>query len=289
MRLRRSAVAAAILLALVLAAAVWSRANPAARTLFDQGSEFGRVRVIETRGGLRELRTGDDAGLQTVLHPERPRRLESAYTRVGMIGLALVPPDARVLFVGLGGGAMPTFARLVAPELTIDVVEIDPLIVDVAQRFFNVRPDDRLRLHVGDGRAFIEAAPPGAYDLIVLDAFSDDAIPRALATREFLQAVDAALKADGVVVSNLWTANDDYASMVATYAAVFQRVHLVRVPARRQNILVAGPAVAGADRDAFVAAAAALQARADLGFDLRGLVATGYTREIGGAPVLHDR
>lgn len=275
-------------LVLLVVAALRYLATPGGRTIYEADSGFGRVRVTETRAGLRALYTGDGRGRQTALYPDRPLHLESAYTRVGMIGLALVPPDARILFVGLGGGAMPTYTRHVLPDAEIDVVEIDPVIVDVARRFFAFRPDERLRVHTGDGRAFIEATAPGTYDLIVLDAFSDDAIPRALATREFLDAVRAALNDAGVVVSNLWTANADYGSMVATYDVVFGDVHLLRVPRRRQIILVAGPRVDGAERDDFISAATALQSRADLGFDLRGLVTSGYSRAEGVGPVLVD-
>src|SRR5690606_39338346 len=86
------------------------------------------------------------------------------------IGLALVAPDARILYVGLGGGAMPMHAHDVLPRAAIDVVEIDPLIVDVAQAWFGFRPDSLLRVRTRDGRAFIEAAPPQSWDMDALAA-----------------------------------------------------------------------------------------------------------------------
>jgi spermidine synthase len=267
--------------ALVVGLGLWAAWHAIGRrgdVVFEGASEFGRVRVTERSDGLRALYTGEGRGRQTALYPDRPLHLESAYTRVGMVGLALVPADARILFVGLGGGAMPTYTHHVLPSARIDAVEIDPLIVEVAQQWFGFRPDDRMRVHTGDGRAFIEAADSGAYDLVVLDAFSDDAIPRALATRQFLVAVRRALAPGGVVISNLWTANADYAAMVATYDEVFGDVHIVRVPQHRQNILVAGPGADGLDRDALVQAVARLQQRAALGFDLRALVESGWER-----------
>jgi spermidine synthase len=279
----------AIPVVLLLAVVIWLAVGDRERPIHEADSPFGRIRVTERSDGLRALYTGAGRGRQTALYPDRPRYLESAYTRVGMIGLALVPSDARILFVGLGGGAMPTYTHHVMPAATIDVVEIDPLIVDVAQRFFGFVPDDRMRVHTGDGRVFIEAAVPASYDLIVLDAFSDDEIPFALATRQFLVAVRTALTPRGVVVSNLWTASPDYPAMLATYGAVFERVHLVRVPQRRQTILIAGPRVADADVGTIADAAQALQQRVDLGFDLRALVLNGYERPPAvTAPVLED-
>jgi spermidine synthase len=205
------------------------------------------------------------------------------------VGLALVPADGRILFVGLGGGAMPMYARQVMPAAHIDVVEIDPVIVDVAQRWFGFVPDDRMIVHTGDGRAFIESAAPGTYDLIVLDAFSDDEVPYSLTTRQFLDAVRTGLATNGVVVSNLWTAQRSYEAMLATYAAVFDQVHLVRVPQRTQRILVAGPATRPLDRPAVVRAVQALTERVELGFDLTRLVEDGYERPPRvDAPVLED-
>jgi spermidine synthase len=260
-----------------------------ARVLFDAPSPYGRVRVVEQPSGLRQLRTGEAGVLQTALHPDRPLHLESAYTRVGVIGLALVGDRARILFVGLGGGAMPTFARHVLPNARIDVAEIDPLIVDVAQRFFCFRPDERMGVHTGDGRAFLESVPAGAYDLIVLDAFSAAEVPFALTTYEFLMTVQSRLAPGGVVVSNLWSAAPGYRSMVATYDTVFADVTLLRVPWRQQRILVAGGTAPMHDRASLSRAAAALQAREQFEFDLVELVQRGYDGAPAvAAPVLHD-
>ncbi|MGH7463520.1 MAG: hypothetical protein ACREK1_00005, partial [Longimicrobiales bacterium] len=71
------------------------------RTIFESDSEFGRVRVTERSDGLRSLYTGEGRARQSAIYPGRPMHLEHASTRVGMIGLALIPPDGRILFVGL--------------------------------------------------------------------------------------------------------------------------------------------------------------------------------------------
>jgi spermidine synthase len=265
---------------------------PHQRVLFDATGDFGRVRVVEARDGLRRLYMGEGRAVQTALYPGRPLHLESPYARVAMIGLALAPADGRILFVGLGGGAMPMYARQVLPAARLDAVEIDSLIVDVAVRWFGFQPDAQLVVHVGDGRAFIERAPAANWDVVVLDAFSDDEVPYALTTYEFLAAVRVSLAPGGVVVSNLWTRNRLYGSMVATYQAVFDEVHLLRVPQRAQRILVAGDGTRRLDRAALVQAARALEDRTELGFDLAGLVSAGYeatTASSAAAPVLRDR
>ncbi|HEX2167392.1 MAG TPA: fused MFS/spermidine synthase, partial [Longimicrobiales bacterium] len=279
-----------LVVAALIAAIGWWITTHRTRVVFESDSDFARVQVLERNDGLRMLVTGEGRARQSAIYPGRPMHLELAYSRVGMIGLALVPPDARILFVGLGGGAMPMYARQVMPQARIDVVEIDPVIVEVAQEWFGFTPDSAMIVHTGDGRAFIEQAPPATYDLIVLDAFSDDEVPYSLTTREFLRAVERALTEEGVVVSNLWTRSPAYPSMLATYVAVFDEVHLMEVPQRSQRILVGGSGARPLDQAALVSAARELAERVDLGFDLPELVEEGYEPvPVVEAPVLEDR
>jgi spermidine synthase len=270
---------------LVAYAVLWPRPH----VVFEGESSFGRVRVEERSDGLRALYTGDGSARQSALYPGRPGHLELAYTRVAMMGLAFSPPEGRLLFVGLGGGSMPMYARHVMPDVGIDVVEIDPLIVDVARQYFGFREDARLTAHAADGRAFIEEAAPASYDVVFLDAFSADGIPFALTTSEFLTAVRASLAPGGVVVSNVWSSNRLYDSMLATYIAVFQDVQLIGVGGRSQKIVVAGDVSRRLDRGVLVDAVRGLSQRVDLGFDMYRLVMDGYEEVPAiASPVLRD-
>lgn len=256
--------------------------------LFEGDGAFGEVQVVEQSSGLRALYFGGGRNRQSALYPDRPLHLELAYSRVAMVGAALVPPAGRILFVGLGGGAMPTYVRQVLPAADIDVVEIDPLVVEVAQEYFGFTPGPGLRVHVADGRVFVEGAPPGTWDLIVLDAFSESGIPRALATRQFLETVRSRLTPGGVVVSNVPTSHSLSPSMFATYEAVFPEVRRIEVRRHRQQIVVAS-ADRELDRDTLVAAARAFASDRDLGFDLPELIEQGVLPPIqDGGQVLED-
>lgn len=262
---------------------------PGATPLFEGESEFGRVRVVERSDGVRELYAGEGRVRQSAILPGRPMHLELPYTRVASVGLALVPPTGRILYVGLGGGAMPMHAREVFPGARIEVVEIDPLVVEVAQRYFGFRPDEALSVHTADGRDFIEGAAPGSWDLVVLDAYNDDSVPRALVTRTFLEAVRRALSSTGVVVANLPSSHAVSPSMLATYGAVFPTLHRLSVPGRNQWIVVALPEGRILDRGGLGQAARVLAARRLLGFDLPRLVEGGYIdAPLPDAPVLED-
>ena len=111
------------------------------------------------------------------------------------------------------------------PALEIDVVEIDPEIPLIAKRFFGFREDDKLRVHIADGRMFIKKQlrcnPVLKYDLIILDAFNSDYIPFHLMTKEFLEEVKGVLADDGVVIANVFYSNRLFDAELKTFLAVF--------------------------------------------------------------------
>lgn len=56
-----------------------------------------------------------------------------------------------VFLVGLGGGGLPQFLRDFVPNVTVEVAELDPVVMQVAKECFGFRPDDRLTVTIGDG------------------------------------------------------------------------------------------------------------------------------------------
>jgi spermidine synthase len=252
-------------------------------------SPFGHIFITEDDRGVRSLYFDEGTSRQGAVIPGRSTHLVLPYTRVATVGLAVAPRLERVLFVGLGVGAMPMYARALFPNAQIDVVEIDSVVLDLAQSFFGFAPDGRMSVHVADGRAFVEGGEGISYDLIVLDAYSDEGIPRHLTTREFLTSVRSLLTLGGVVVSNLWRSSDLYDSMVATFADVFGEVSLLRVEGGAGQILVASADQRPMERAILIDAARRLTERADLGFDLAQLIERGYEKPTHReAPVLRD-
>src|SRR5690606_10962067 len=127
------------------------------------------------------------------------------------------------------------------------------------QAYFGYRTGPRQRVHIADGRAYIEQAHREGrqYDMVMLDAFDVDYIPRHLMTLEFLRHVRAILAPGGIVVANTFTNSRLYASESATYAAVFGPFFNLR---EGNRVIVAGrDALPGLDRIA--AQAKALQGR----------------------------
>jgi spermidine synthase len=211
--------------------------------IYEKASPYNTIIVTEDHRGLRTLLFERGGGRQSVVKPGDPDHLELPYARVALAGLALCEEPRRILVVGLGGGSLPMFLRAHYPAATIDVAEIDPDVVAVAKKFFGFVEDERMRAHVGDGRQFIEKAPPEDYDIIFLDAFGAHDVPKHLTTREFLQITRRALRPDGVVVSNVWrpASNPLYDAMARTYQEAFEELLILNVPGDVNNIFLALP------------------------------------------------
>jgi spermidine synthase len=158
---------------------------------------------------------------------ENPDKLIFEYTRVAFVSLAFLDRDPEdVLFVGLGGGAMPKYFSRYYPNANIDIVEIDPEMIKISRKYFNFQESSNAKVHTVDGRVFIKRSRK-KYDMIFLDAYQGNHIPFHLTTVEFLKEVKKKLKDGGVVVSNIMSEfrNKFFYAMLRTYTEVFPHVY----------------------------------------------------------------
>ena len=128
----------------------------------------------------------------------------SYYSPRGPLGWAVAqaPPGAVIGVVGLGAGSL---AALAQPGQTLTFFEIDPLVVEMATRDFTYLANSRARVSVeiGDGRQLIASRPDNQFDVLILDAFSGDAVPTHLLTTEALSLCLNKLKTDGLLVVHI--------------------------------------------------------------------------------------
>jgi predicted membrane-bound spermidine synthase len=117
---------------------------------------------------------------------------------------AYAPKTEDVLCIGMGVGIVPmSFARA---GVKVDVVEINPDVVPLAERFFNF-DSTKLKLHIQDGRYFVNRTQK-KYDALILDAFLGDSCPSHLMTREAFASMRNVLTPDGVLVINTFADPD---------------------------------------------------------------------------------
>ena len=181
-------------------------------------SFFGVLRVTRDRSltGYTELRHGTTLHGRQSLDPERRQEPLAYYHRGSPIALVMAEldrrsPSLRMAVIGLGTGTMAAFAR---PGDVMTFYEIDPLVRDIASNrfYFSFVPDAIqrgavVRIEMGDARirmAQVRKERPGErYDLIVVDAFSSDAIPVHLLTREAFRLYFEMLNLNGLLALHL--------------------------------------------------------------------------------------
>jgi spermidine synthase len=175
-----------------------------------------------------------------VLLKSDPLAVPLSYVRRALAGLAFTEGRSRVLVVGLGGGSFPVLLHHLLPRVVVEVVELNPVVVDVARRFFDVTEDSRLRIVVEDGARFMERAGP-RYDLIFLDAFSDSGAPDHLKDSRFFEDVRRGLAPGGVAVRNLaFEEPAAVASRIETFAQAFEDCAVLRGTAESNNLILVG-------------------------------------------------
>ncbi|MGH7181119.1 MAG: spermidine synthase, partial [Nitrospiraceae bacterium] len=124
------------------------------------------------------------------------------YSQLMVASLALVPEPKRGLILGHGGGSLAKWLAARWPELELDVVEIDPAVVRMAEEYFSYRPPPQHHVHVRDARVFLNSTER-TYDLIWVDAFTRHMIPFHLTTVEFFAELRAHLAPNGILALNL--------------------------------------------------------------------------------------
>jgi len=261
----------------------------------------GGTVVYETQTAYQQLQVVDqgtertlylDGARHSAMDLTEPTRYVFEYTRYFHLPMLLQDDVDRVLFVGGGGFSGPKRFLEEYPNVTVDVVEIDPEVVRVAREYFRVPETDRLNVHVGDGRTYLRETDH-TYDLIVLDAYRSDRVPQHLTTVEFMELAKSRLDSDGAVLANVISAREGadsvfYRAQYRTMDRVFPRVY--SFPTSESGALQNIELLATNDPELYTQAEFRARNRnRDVGLDLADAISH-YRRNVsvGDAPILRD-
>ncbi len=297
----RPALAIAVLL-LVLLAPVQSQGAPIAlptqRVIYEKDSAYHQISILED-GFNRYLRF--NRSFQGGMVLRNPFESPFLYTSYAHLAHVFHPSIRRVLLIGLGSGTIPKRFTRDYPDLTMDTVELDPAVVDVAKRFFEVKEDARQRIVVSDGRVYLRRTD-AKYDVIILDAYFAEGIPFHLATKEFLELARDHLNPSGIIVSNIIGAMAGansrlYRALHKTYGAVFPGLYpfptafsIGHDPAETRTIILIATGKPGMRAEEIQAAAKRLRAehKVTLPLDKYALDFYGRPIPIDDVPLLTD-
>jgi spermidine synthase len=193
----------------LLGAFVLIRVAPAPATneygetvLFQEDTQYHRITVTEDETA-RHLRF--DRSHQSAIDLDDEYASHIRYPDYFHLSLAVRPEAERTLVLGLGGGAVTKRMWRDYPEMHIDSVEIDPVVVDVARRYFALPEDERIRVFTEDARRYVQRSEL-TYDIVIVDAYYSDSLPFHLATREFLLETKARMDDEAVLAYNVISA-----------------------------------------------------------------------------------
>jgi hypothetical protein len=214
--------------ALLLAGLFYTGAH--GRPLYTERTFFGVLRVtIDPSGRFRQLVHGNTVHGRQRIDEEGPPVPRSYYHRDGPIGRLFRTlgrtqtrfAEAKIGVVGLGIGSLAAYAE---PGQQWSFYEIDPAVYRLASNpaYFNFLQSCRARkldIVLGDARLRLEDAPAGQYDLLILDAFSSDAVPVHLLTREAMTLYRNKLAPDGLLAFHISNRYLDLKPVLANLAA----------------------------------------------------------------------
>jgi spermidine synthase len=161
---------------------------------------------------------------------QNPLNLLAPYTRGLILSLLWVSEPQNVYVIGFGGGRLPMLLHHYFPKATIDSTDIEPVVAEIANKFFGIEFDSRMRLFIQDGRTYIEHLNNDTtYDTILLDGFRGVGYgPYSLSTIEFYESCKAHLGKNGVVLANFLSGDQLYNDKLFTFSKAFDNVYFFK-------------------------------------------------------------
>lgn len=186
---------------------------------------YGVLRVLEYNPLMPEIHvkrmnSGDITHGEQYVHPQLAKAPTAYYVEPSGVGRALhaVPPgNRRIGVVGLGIGTLAAYARV---GDTFRFYEINPASKRFAEKHFTylLRAPGKVEVVLGDARMSLEREAPQNYDVLVLDAFSGDAVPVHLLTREALALYLRHIKTNGTIAVHVTNRHLDLVQVVENLA-----------------------------------------------------------------------
>ena len=201
------------------------------------------IQVID-KTNVRHLRFGNSIR-QSSINKEKPFKLQTKYTR----DMAKVFDHYRdipetILVLGLGAGTIPTYLYHKFPKTKIYVIEILPELKEIASNYFSMPRNERLEVIIGDAYDYINVGVRRTalketqikFDLIFMDVFGKNAIPKKFRTEKFYARLYQLTSADGYVAFNTWVDPSSYGNYIRKLKGVFDTVIEECVPISGNHI-----------------------------------------------------
>ena len=175
------------------------------KILYEIKSSFHKIKVIENEVGrfLHYKDTYQAGFINTNFY-----KGNLPYINYFLIPYLMNPKIEKILLIGLGSGKIVNDFEFLFDNLkTIDVVDIEENILNIAQTYFDFKPDKKFNFILQDGITYLRGNKK-KYDLIVADIANNDGIDLRFLSDEYFAALKHSLKKTGIFVSNMCASPD---------------------------------------------------------------------------------
>jgi spermidine synthase len=212
--------------------------------LFERTSAYHHIQVYD-ENGIRTL--SFNGSWETQMTITNPLTGHFEYTEYFQMPWLWNHDIKRVLMAGLGGGSTQRAYQHYYTNVLVDTVEIDPAVVEVAEKYFTVTETPNSRIHTNDARVYLRLST-NRYDVILMDAYSTtrygSSLPVQLTTKEFFQIASDRLGTNGVLAYNVIGQIRGFrmnviGALYRTMSEVFPRVYMFPAVESR-NIVIIG-------------------------------------------------
>lgn len=203
-------------------------------------SPYSYIEISRGENGVKYLAFSEAYAVQSRFDPKSVLN-DGLYWDYFSIYPSLFPgQEVNVAIIGNAGGTIPRLLDKFYPGVKIDGVELDPAVSQIAQDNFAPFPPS-VTLHHTDGRVFLKQTDR-RYQVIIIDAYKELAIPAHLSSREFFALIKEHLSPDGLLALNINATGDEsevYQRFVATLQSEFDQVYNLTIPGAYNRLIVA--------------------------------------------------
>jgi len=170
------------------------------KILYQKKSRYNDITVTQ-KGPYITLYSPDDI-IQSEINLKQPQKPHLEFNRYLLFSLVFCPSPSTILVLGLGGGVVPRVLSEICPKAAVDVVEIDPEMLKVAEDYFGFTTSDHLHVHLEDACDFIGRTRQ-KYDLVVIDTYCGLDLPQSVDNPFFFKDCGKILSEKGILTVNL--------------------------------------------------------------------------------------
>lgn len=279
---RRTMIGIAAVIVAVLGIAIYEGAMASDRdagpVVYEVKSTYSYIRIRKNGNVLTLVfvRDSGEEAFESQVNLRAPHVLKFNYLQHMFASYLVQPEQKNVMIVGLGGGSMVHFLQKYDPEVSVEAVEIDPVVVQLAEKYFKVKQNDKVKLVVADAFEYLKETK-SKYDTIYMDAFlkpseetDETGVPLNLRTIDFYKQMQGLLTENGSVVFNI-NPHDRMESDIATIKEAFPQTYVFNLPNKGGVVVVGSMQKTRVENPELINAGKAVDTRFKAGFSFQDI------------------